>query len=297
MNIGYARTSTIEQIAGFEAQIKELKQAGCEKIYSEQVSSIATRIQLDAAIEFAREGDVLTVTKLDRLARSVADVMVVIKVLKHKNVGLRILNLGMDTSTPTGSLMLTILSGVAQFEREIMLERQREGIAKAKTAGKYKGRKPIAPNIQQEIINLANNKVAKVDIAHKLGIGEATVYRILKKEKNKPKNTCITPNNIDNTAIQRTIKVKLWLEVENNSKFVRGKGKVRTEIEHYLLMEFDAIKLEKDGWEYMLTIPYEDDKDLDSTIDKIFWEMSSTADYRDCFIEANMTSEDGKKSW
>jgi DNA invertase Pin-like site-specific DNA recombinase len=198
MNIGYARTSTVEQIAGFEAQIKELKQAGCERIYKEQVSSIAARDQLEAAIEFAQEGDVLTVTKLDRLARSVADVMVIIKALKHKNVGLRILNLGMDTSTPTGSLMVTILSGVAQFEREIMLERQREGIAKAKAAGNYKGRKPIAPDVQQEIINLANNKVSKVKIAHQLGIGEATVYRVLKKDKNTPKNTFTI---LDNTVI------------------------------------------------------------------------------------------------
>jgi len=198
MNIGYARTSTVEQIAGFEAQIKELKQAGCERIYKEQVSSIAARDQLEAAIEFAQEGDVLTVTKLDRLARSVADVMVIIKALKHKNVGLRILNLGMDTSTPTGSLMVTILSGVAQFEREIMLERQREGIAKAKAAGNYKGRKPIVPDVQQEIINLANNKVSKVKIAHQLGIGEATVYRVLKKDKNTPKNTFTI---LDNTVI------------------------------------------------------------------------------------------------
>jgi DNA invertase Pin-like site-specific DNA recombinase len=95
-------------------------------------------------LEFAREGDVLVATKLDRLARSVADLMTIIQTLEKKQVGLRILNLGMDTQTPTGKLMLTILGGVAQFEREIMLERQREGVVKAKAAGKYKGRKPLA---------------------------------------------------------------------------------------------------------------------------------------------------------
>lgn len=89
----------------------------------------------------------------------------------------------MDTETPTGKLMLTVLAGVAQFEREIMLERQREGVAKAKAAGKYKGRKPIAPDVQQEVIHLSASGKSKVAIAKQLEIGEATVYRILKKAK------------------------------------------------------------------------------------------------------------------
>lgn len=183
MNVGYARTSTIEQIAGFEAQIKELEAIGCKKIYSEQVSSITSRSQLKAAIEFTREGDILIVTKLDRLARSVTDLMSIIKELEFKKVGLRILNLGIDTQTSTGKLMLTILGGIAQFEREIMLERQQEGIAKAKSEGKYKGRKPLAANIQQEIIFLADKRTPKAQIARQLGVGEATVHRILKDAK------------------------------------------------------------------------------------------------------------------
>jgi DNA invertase Pin-like site-specific DNA recombinase len=183
MNIGYARTSTADQLAGFEAQIKELEAAGCEKTYSEQVSSIAVRPQLQAAIDFARDGDRLVVTKIDRLARSVSDLLIIIQTLERKKVGIRILNLGMDTETPTGKLMLTVLAGVAQFEREIMLERQREGVEKAKAAGKYKGRKPIAANVHQEVIRLVTKGTSKVNIARELGIGEATVYRILKKNQ------------------------------------------------------------------------------------------------------------------
>src|SRR5271155_3551948 len=99
MNIGYARTSTMDQIAGLEAQLKELKAVGCEKIFREQVSSIAERAELQAAIEFVRGGDMLVVTKLDRLARSISDLMLVIQTLDRKKVGLRILNLGMDTQT------------------------------------------------------------------------------------------------------------------------------------------------------------------------------------------------------
>jgi DNA invertase Pin-like site-specific DNA recombinase len=91
----------------------------------------------------------------------------------------RILNLGLDTQTPTGRLMLTVLGAVAQFEREIMLERQREGVAKAKTAGKYKGRKPIALERRQEVVRLATRGMAKATIARNLNLGEATVYRIL----------------------------------------------------------------------------------------------------------------------
>src|ERR1035437_8542956 len=129
----YARTSTVEQRAGFEAQMRELAAAGCEKTFQEQVSSVANRIQLHTALEFVREGDILVVTKLDRLARSVQDLMAILQTLESKRVGVRILNLGMDTHTPTGKLMVTMLGAVAQFEREMMLERQREGIAKAKS--------------------------------------------------------------------------------------------------------------------------------------------------------------------
>jgi DNA invertase Pin-like site-specific DNA recombinase len=179
MIIGYARTSTVEQTAGLEAQLKELEVAMCTKIFHEQVSSVATRVQLEAALEFSRDGDLIVVTKLDRLARSVADLMAIIQILDQKGVGLRILNLGMDTQTPTGKLMLTVLGGIAQFEREMMLERQKEGVAKAKAAGKYKGRKPLAPDIREEVVSLAAGGTPKTKIARKLNIGEASVYRIL----------------------------------------------------------------------------------------------------------------------
>ena len=159
MIVGYARTSTVCQIAGFEAQLKELQAAGCEKIFREQVSSVAVRAQLQAALEFVREGDVLVVTKLDRLVRSVAELMVIIQAKEQNQVGMRILNQGKDTRTPTGKLMLTVLGGVAQFEREMMLERQ------------------------TEVRRLAATGMAKARIALELKIGEATVYRILARDR------------------------------------------------------------------------------------------------------------------
>jgi DNA invertase Pin-like site-specific DNA recombinase len=183
MIIGYARTSTVGQVAGFEAQLKELRAVGCEKVFHEQVSTVAVRAQLQAALEFVREGDVLVVTKLDRLARSVADLMSTLNTLDRKRADLRILDLGMDTRTPTGRLILTVLGAVAQFEREMMLERQLEGIAKAKAAGKYRGRKPIQADRRAEVLRLAAAGMAKARIARELKIGEATVYRILAKDR------------------------------------------------------------------------------------------------------------------
>lgn len=187
MIIGYARTSTIEQIAGFEAQLRELKESGCEKIFHEQISSISKqRSQLDYMLDFIREGDVLIITKIDRLARSVAHLLSIIDLLEKKQVGLKIINLGIDTHTPTGRLVLTILAGIAQFEREIMLERQREGIAKAKAIGKFKGRKPMANSVKKEVLRLVDEGKTKSSVARHLGIGEASVYRIL-KENNQSK--------------------------------------------------------------------------------------------------------------
>src|ERR1700732_4054433 len=94
MIVGYARTSTLEQKAGFEAQLKELADARCEKIFQEQVSSVTVRAQLQAALEFSREGDVFVVTKIDRLARSIIDLMTIIQALERKKVPVKILNLG-----------------------------------------------------------------------------------------------------------------------------------------------------------------------------------------------------------
>ncbi|MCJ2087518.1 recombinase family protein [Methylobacterium sp. E-005] len=179
MLVGYARTSTLEQEAGLEVQLRDLKVLGCEKVFQEQVSSVATRKQLEAAVDFCRSGDTLVVTKLDRLARSVTHLGKIIEGLEAKGVAMRIENLGVDTSTPTGKLMLNVLGGVAQFEREMMLERQREGIAKAKEEGRYKGRKPTARAKTTKIKALSAQGLSMAKIAKELGIGVGSVHRAL----------------------------------------------------------------------------------------------------------------------
>ena len=133
MLIGYARTSTVEQVAGLEAQEVALGATGCNKLFAEQASSVAQRDQLAAALDWVREGDTLVVTRLDRLARSTADLLGIVAMLERKRVALRILDFGgseVDTKSPTGRMLLTMFAAVAEFERAIMLERQRVGVAR-----------------------------------------------------------------------------------------------------------------------------------------------------------------------
>jgi len=177
--VGYARTSTLRQDAGLDAQLRTLKDLGCEKVFAEKVSSVQERAKLDAALEYVREGDTFCVTKLDRLARSVVHLCQIVADLERKGVALKILDIGVDTSCPAGRLFLNVLGSIAQFEREVMLERQRDGIAAAKAAGKFKGRKPTARAKAGEIRKLASEGVGKVEIARRLGVSERSVYRIL----------------------------------------------------------------------------------------------------------------------
>lgn len=185
MLIGYARTSTLEQEAGLQAQVRDLMALGCERVFSEQVSSVKPRKALEEAIAFARSGDTLVVTKLDRLARSVTHLGELLAALTTKGVALRIVNLSLDTATPTGKLMLNLMGSIAQFEREMMLERQREGIAKAKSEGKYKGRKPTVRAKADQIKALHAQGLSMGAIADKLNIGKGSVHRALRGDGTK----------------------------------------------------------------------------------------------------------------
>ncbi len=179
MIVGYARTSTTDQAAGLAAQERELAAAGAKRMYAEQASSVAQRAKLAECLAYLREGDVLAVTKPDRLARSTAELLTIEADLSQRGVGLLILSMGgerLDTRNPTSKLMLTILAGVATWEREIMLERQREGIAKAKADGKYKGR---SASLDPAEIAMLAQTMGPAAIAKHLGIARSSVYRLL----------------------------------------------------------------------------------------------------------------------
>ena len=123
-------------------------------------------------------------------------------------------------------------------------------------------------------------------MAKEFGFGEASIYRALKKAK-----------SLEITPTLNTTKVILWLQVENNSKFVRGKGKSRQQIEEYLLDDYQVKKLDKDGWEYELTFQYENDEDLERQIYDLSSEMSSEADLRNGWIDCSFSEVGTDKSW
>ena len=178
---GYARVSTTDQ--DLVIQEAALRAAGCEVIRSEKRSGTSTkgRTELQTLIDFARKGDTLVVTRIDRLARSIGDLAAVVRTLEGKGVSLRATEQPIDTGTAAGRAFLQMLGVFAEFETAIRRERQLEGIAKAKAEGVYKGR---APSIDAaKIGELAANGMGGTEIARALGIGRASVYRLLRQHR------------------------------------------------------------------------------------------------------------------
>lgn len=180
--VGYARVSTEDQ--NLDAQLDELEKAGVDRVYQEKASGVkADRPELEKMIDYVREGDVVVVCKLDRIARSTAHLLNLVETLQKKEVAFKVLNIDLDTSTPTGKFMLTMLGAVAAFEREMMLERQKDGIRLAKEKGVYKGRKPTAREKAGDVARLLGEGKTKEAVAKELKIGIASVYRIAKELK------------------------------------------------------------------------------------------------------------------
>jgi len=184
MEFGYARTSTIDQKAGLADQVAKLEAAGCKRIYQEHASAVKDREQFDRLIERLEEGDRLTVVKMDRLARNVRQLLEIADNLTERGVALRILDFNgetVDTQSATGRLMLQMFGAFAEFERNVMLERQKAGIADAKAKGKYKGRVPTAMRQADKVKEMDAQGMTRVQIAEALGISERSVYRALMK--------------------------------------------------------------------------------------------------------------------
>lgn len=174
---GYARVSTTDQ--DLEIQIEALKKAGCDIIRSEKVSatSINGREELLNLLEFLRAGDTLKVTRVDRLARSIRDLQNIVHTLGEKKVALKATEQPIDTSTAAGKAFLDMLGVFAEFETNLRRERQMEGILKAKKNGVYKGRKPSID--VEQVIALKTSGMGATAIAKEMGIGRASVYRVL----------------------------------------------------------------------------------------------------------------------
>nr|WP_315252946.1 recombinase family protein [uncultured Duganella sp.] len=187
---GYARTSTVEQVAGLADQIEKLKDAGCteQTIFREQISSVKMedRIEFAKVIAALRRGDVLVFTNLSRAARSMMHMIEIESKVAAVGATIRILDLSIDTATSAGRLTFNLFASIAQFERENMLERQRVGIAAAKERGAYTGRAPTARAKSSRVLALHDKGLTKQEIADACSIGIASVYRILRDAKSMP---------------------------------------------------------------------------------------------------------------
>lgn len=181
MRVGYARVSSESQ--KLDNQIERLKADGCEEVYCEKYTgaSATTRKQLNDALRFVRKGDALIVTKLDRLARSATDLGNIAKQLHENSVDLIVLDQNIDTSTPTGKLMFTMIGAFAEFERDLIRERCQEGIQKAKARGVKFGRPSKLSEKQLSDLKeeFSAAEIGKGELATKYGISRASLYRLV----------------------------------------------------------------------------------------------------------------------
>lgn len=183
MNLAYVRVSTVEQ--NEERQIEALKKFNIEKWFTEKVSGKnMDRPKLQEMLDFCREGDTIYIHDFSRLARSTKDLLDIVERLKEKGVHLVSNKENIDSSTPQGKLMLTMIAAIYEFERENMLERQREGIAIAKREGKFKGRKPLELDDFDKYYELyVSRQITKSEIARKLNISRPTLDKMIKAKE------------------------------------------------------------------------------------------------------------------
>lgn len=189
MKIGYARTSSSQQVNSIETQIEQLKAAGCEKIFTEQKSGKQSdnREQLKLALDFCRDGDVFVITRLDRCSRSVKDLHTIIDQLNVKNVGFKATEQDLDTTTSTGRLMIGLLSIVSAFETDLRAERQQDGIKSALAKGVKFGKKAIVLTDEQieKAIALKDDGATSQEVAKEFGISRSTLLKKIKEYKER----------------------------------------------------------------------------------------------------------------
>ena len=188
MRIAYVRVSTIEQNEA--RQIEALKKYGVEKYFTEKVSAKDTnRPQLQQMLEFAREGDTIYINDFSRLARNVRDLLELVETFNKKGIVLISDKENIDTSTPTGKLLLSVIAAIGEFERTNLLERQKEGIAIAKRNGVYSGRKPFKKSDKFDDLysQYISREINKTEFAKLLGTSRPTLDKLIREHENKDK--------------------------------------------------------------------------------------------------------------
>ena len=296
MKIGYARVSTRDQ--NLDLQVDALKSAGCERIYQDVAGGAKTaRPALDKMLVQLRAGDVLVIWKLDRMGRSLTHLVELVGDLLKRKIGLLSLNDPNNTTSAQGRLVFNLFASLAEFERELIRERTQAGLSAARARGRVGGR-PKGLSSEAEATAMAaetlyrERRLSVSAIAQKLHVSKSTLYSYLRHRGveigpyEKP-----APGGGDAKAAT----ILLSLRIENNSKFVRGKKRATEDIERYCLEEYNA-KRRPDG-EYELKVPYDNDEDLDQTMEALLGEIASQADDRNCSSESHARMHNADRHW
>lgn len=306
MKIGYARVSTRDQKA--DLQVDALKAAGCERIYQDVASGAKTaRPALDELLGQLRAGDVLVIWKLDRMGRSLKHLVELVGSLVERKVGLLSLNDPIDTTNAQGRFVFNLFASLAEFERELIRERTSAGLTAARARGRVGGRpKGLSP--QAEATALAaetlyrERKLSVAAIAQKLHVSKSTLYSYLRHRGvevgpyNKPAQRPPTASTGQHDAEWPKIAtIRLTLRIENNSKFVRGKKRVRESVERYCLAQYGGKALS--NGDYELKVPYSSTEDLDERMYELLNDISNEADDRHCFSESEAQMEGTDRCW
>ncbi|WP_084685663.1 recombinase family protein [Methylotuvimicrobium alcaliphilum] len=238
MFVGYARVSTADQ--NLDLQQDALLAAKCGRIFTDTASGAkAQRPGLIEALQCCRPGDTLVVWKLDRLGRSLPHLVETVRDLIAREVGFKSLQENIDTTTSGGKLIFHIFASLAEFERDIIRERTHAGLSSARARGRKGGRpKGVDEKKRKAALALKKDPGRSVkEICDILGISRNTYYKYTQSEDKLAEAPQKIQQSEDsaNTNITKVMKVELCLQIENNSKFVRGKGKVRNEIEQFIL--------------------------------------------------------------
>lgn len=184
MKIGYARVSTKTQLDSLHNQQVQLENMGCERVFSEIASGMKSkRPQLSNALDYARAGDTLILTRLDRLGRSTLDTLKTLQSIDAKGVRVQALDLDLDTQTPSGRLVISVIASLAQWERDLLVERTKEGLAHARNQGRVGGRPAALTTEQKKAVRSAlKDGMSANEVATSFGVSRSTIERVKREQ-------------------------------------------------------------------------------------------------------------------
>uniref|UniRef100_UPI00402AA54B recombinase family protein n=1 Tax=Bacillus sp. DX2.2 TaxID=3073452 RepID=UPI00402AA54B len=282
---GYARVSTQQQ--DLIRQIDMLQNYNCTEILTEKMTGTKSdRPELIRLKDKIRPGDTLVVESFSRLGRSTKDLIELVDFFENKGVKLISIKEQFDTNTPQGKLMLTVFQAFSQFERDLIAQRTQEGLVSARARGRVGGRPRVKDTYIQKALNLYKSEQYSIqEIVNMTGISQATLYRYIRENKQVQKNE---------ETEEKTATIRMLLRVENNNKFVRGKGKVRRNIESFLISQYN---MEQRSGEYIFYVPYTTISDLEKKVDSIIHEIDFEADLQNCFTELDVYCDELELQW